>query len=142
MYLRGDPRNWWVWVVDAHRSESAKECSSERDLWWPHCLDTTMISVKDFESTRIRINDSIIVELGEIDSRRESRTTRRGVWVLIDDYLTSYLQHDARSPAVALGKAPKGTRNYILFFIFKKPKVHKLIKVHERRNFRFSHQII
>ena len=43
-----------------------------------------MISVKDFESTRIRLNDSIAVELGEIDSRRES--TRRGVWVLIDDY--------------------------------------------------------
>ena len=84
VYLRGDPRNWWVLVVDAHRSESAKECSSERDLWWPHCLDTAMISVKDFESTRIRINDSITVELGEIDSRRES--TRRGVWVLIDDY--------------------------------------------------------
>ena len=80
VYLRGDPRSWCGLVVDAHRSEFAKECSSERDLWWPHCLDTVMLSVKDFESTRIRINDNVTVELGEIDSRRES--TRRGVWVL------------------------------------------------------------
>ena len=80
VYPRGDPRNGWVLVVDAHLSESAEESISERDVWWPNCLDTAMVSVEGFKSS----DDNIVVELGEVDSG--SKSTRRGVWVLIEDY--------------------------------------------------------
>jgi len=80
VYPRGDPRNGWVLVVDAHPSESVEEFVSERDVWWPNCLDTAMVSGERFNSS----DDNIVVELGEIDSG--SKSTRRGVWVLIEDY--------------------------------------------------------
>ena len=51
VYPRGDPRNGWVLVVDAHLSESAEESISERDVWWPNCLDTAMVSVEGFKSS-------------------------------------------------------------------------------------------
>ena len=39
-----------------------------------------MVSVEGFKSS----DDNIVVELGEVDSG--SKSTRRGVWVLIEDY--------------------------------------------------------
>ena len=56
------------------------EFVSERDVWWPNCLDTAMVSGEGFKSS----DGSVVVELGEIGSG--SKSTRRGVWVPIEDY--------------------------------------------------------
>ena len=56
--------------------------------------------------------------------------------------LVANLASCMRSGGAGLVKHLKVHETIYYFSFSKSPKVHKLIKVHERRNFRFSHQII
>ena len=73
----------------------------------------------------------------------QNRTHKMRILISKCNFYMKQFLHEAVSAFIdfggvnTVGRTPKGTRNYIFLFIFKKPKVHKLIKVHERRNLRF-----
>ena len=78
VYRKGDARNWWVLVADAHPSVLEGGYLSEREVMWKDHRETAAMCAEEFESS----NDMIAVAMYP----ESNKATRRKAWVKIEDY--------------------------------------------------------